>query len=499
MSDQVVKTEIVIDAVSEATLIVTACADRDARDRLARRLGPEHFLDPKHRLIWAGIQKLHAKGLDFDVPTLRAFVGEQVPGDYVGQLLTYRPPESTNEDFHVQKVLWQRVRAEAAAGPLTALLDALRKPQEEPHRVAALAHSLARTLDDSAADDMRFLAPKGETTRLAMAEIRRKRSGIAVFPTGIDALDYFEASTTLAPRWMPVAPNGRKYRLMPGAAPGLVTTLTGVSGSGKSAIAKLLALLQAGQGRRVLYGAWEETKDEVLAEMAAISLGLSRAAVRVGHVTDEEEARLERRMGEIEALVSFLDYPFERQPSQSRDPAAQALRNMDTLQKFTERSAADVVFCDLFDRALDSDDPRVAKPVLFRVQGNAKQTRAHHFLLAQQKIKGFEGERRRRDFRPTRENIMGSQAWVDISDAIVGLYRPYLYRGASVGEDVCELIILKQRRGPWPMIVEVVLDMDRGRIHGGTTRSFDIGEESEDALGVNVQRSNKRGFNAAER
>lgn len=491
MTDALIKTEIVFDAISESTLIAAACLDTEARARLTRRLSPDYFLSTQHKAIWAALTRMVQLGLAFDLPTLRALAGVDAPAGYLEQLIAHAPQGvALNEEFHVGKLLWQRARAEAAAGPLTQLLEDIRKPQSDPARVAMLATALARGLTESG-DDLRHLRQPADVVREALADLDAKMAGTAFFPYGIDALDFYEATTTLAPKWIPRAPNGRQHRMIPGAAPGLITTITGTSGSGKSFLAKLLALLQAGMGRRVLYGAWEETEKEILQEMAAISLGLSRARVRLGTITAEERLRIAERMERISAWVRFLPFPFSRQPSAARDPAGQALRNMDTLQAYIEKSQAAVYFCDLFDRALDNDDPRVAKPVLFRVQKVSEETKAHGFLLAQQKIKGFENTRK--DNRPTRENIMGSQAWVDISDAILGMYRPSLYK--AVSDDVAELIVLKQRRGPWPIIVEVDLDMDRGRITGGTTRSFDIGEESED-LGVHVSRgtSGKRGF-----
>lgn len=483
MTDVVVKTEVVIDTISEATILVVAIVDKAERARLVRRLLPDHFLDHTHKRIWIGLTAMAERDLDYDHATLRALAGHDIPIPYVEQLLQHKP-DAFNVDFHVRKIQWQKARAEACAGPLTQLLDVVRKPHEDPERVRALARQIVRALDEGG-DDLRHLRSSMDIVREAIMDMDEKEKGKAIYPFGIDCLDFYEEGSTMAPAWMPRDERGRVRRIIPGPAPAMVTVLTGTSGSGKSFVGKYVALAQAGRKRRVLYGAWEEESHEVLQEMAAIGLGVSRSLLRSGGLPRDDRRRVDERMEAISEWVKFLDYPFSRQPSAAKDAAPQALRNMDILQAAIDKSACDVCVCDLFDRALDSDDPRIAKPVLFRVQQIAKETGSHMLLLAQQKLKELE---QRKDKRPTRDNIIGSQAWVDIADHIFGVHRPSLFK--AVADNVLELIILKQRRAPWPMIVEFGLDLDRGRITGGSTRPFDQGGEASDEMngfGVKVK------------
>ena len=76
--------------------------------------------------------------------------------------------------------------------------------------------------------------------------------------------------------------------------------------------------------------------------------------------------------------------------------------------------------------------------------------------MCEQRIKEIEN---RSDKRPTRSTILGSGAWVDIADTILGVHRPALWK--SIEDNTVEIDILKQRFGKWPLAVEFDWDGDR--------------------------------------
>ena len=104
------------------------------------------------------------------------------------------------------------------------------------------------------------------------------------------------------------------------------------------------------------------------------------------------------------------------------------------------------------------------------------EAKVHAILLAQQRLKDVE---QRTDKRPTREGIMGSSEWVQIADTILALHRPALFK--AIADDKLELVVWKQRKGPWPLCVEFDWDPEFGSIEGGRSMPFQhIGEQSND-------------------
>ena len=108
-------------------------------------------------------------------------------------------------------------------------------------------------------------------------------------------------------------------------------------------------------------------------------------------------------------------------------------------------SGCEVIFYDLFERCLPDGSPNAERRALFALQTLHKRTHTHGIIVSQQKIKEIE---QRENKRPQRSTILGSQAWVDISDTILGVHRAALWK--PIKDDSIEVSILKQRFGIWP-------------------------------------------------
>lgn len=428
----------------------------ETRKQLTDRLAPDDFLTDEHRVLWQGVRETARRGLSADPTTIAKLAGGDVDVAYVLDVLRQRaePPDARTLDFHVGRLLWDRQRHAAMAGPVAQLLDALERG-DDPDRVRSLSRAVAGTFDGWG--DRRYLHDSDEIVRAQVADVRQRMAGHAVYPYGLAGLDFFEPDNVtggLAPR----------RRLIPGAAPGQVTVVTGVPGAGKSTFTARLTLGLARQKRHVLYGAWEMRGGETLELLACLSLGWSRTDLIEGRIGDEQLGQLEGRMREIGRYVRFLANPFKRRAGERASNA----RNLDLVQGYIADSGCEVFVADLWKRCLAEARPEDEEDALYRQQAMAEELNVHCILLQQQRSKDIE---QRPDKRPTREGIKGSGAWTEVADTILGVHRPALWKAQD--DVVLEVDVLKQRRGKWPLAVEFDWEADRGAISGGRSVDYD--------------------------
>jgi len=441
--------EIPHDPINEQIVIAAAVLDAPTRTKLVGRVRSDLFVAEGHADLWLALQELQRQTLEYDPHTLRQLSGGKVDLDYLGRLLTAHPIVPPNLGHHLAMLEWDHARVDAVRGPISAMLAALRDPVSAPERVRALARQVAAAFDGQG--DRRYLRDPEQLIAETMASIEKRRDGHACWAYGIDDLDTDKETN--------------EQRLIPGAAPGQMTVVTGVPGSGKSTVTARIALGMARQKRRVLYGAWEMGDGLTLELLAAMSLGWSRRAITTGNLTDDHMVTLEERMRVIGRYVRFMQMPFGRERGQGK-PSND--RNLDIVHGYIADAGCDVAIFDLWKRCLRYTDPDDKEQALVRQQAIAAETQCHCILVQQQRAKDIEG---RPDKRPTREGIKGSGAWIEVADTILGVHRPALWK--RVDDDTLEVDVLKQRYAPWPIAVEFYWGADTGSISNGRTVEYD--------------------------
>ena len=453
--DEENKVTIQHDVTNEMIVVAAVLVDERIRARYVAKESAERFIDEDHAVIWRGIQRILKRGAAFDIQGLHKEVAGKVRLSYIKQLMDTYPKPPVSMARHIAALHWDSTRARATQDVIPEFLRALRDNSESPANVQALAERVARGLqvkaDKSFMKDPRHLAAE---QRIEM----EKRANIACYEYGIPALDYFPDGT---------------HRCIPGAAPGKITNITAVSGAGKSVLAAYIALQQARRGRKVLYGAWEMGAGDTLEAMANISfqdrpgandkLG-SRYASATGILDEDALDSFEERMRKIGEYVRFFDPPFENEPTKSYTNEAA----MAELHRMVADSGCELIVYDLFERCLPDGAPGPERRALFALQQLHKVTETHGLMCTQQKLKEVE---KRSDKRPTRDTILGSQAWVDISDTIIGVHRPALWK--PIPDDTSELIVLKQRFGRWPLAILFDWDGDRMIYENGRDVDFE--------------------------
>ena len=237
-----------------------------------------------------------------------------------------------------------------------------------------------------------------------------------------------------------------------------------VHNSGKSTFTCHLVLGMARQMRTILYGAWETQGGPTLELMACLALNWSRSRLQVGSLSEDELVKLEAAMRQIGKQVRFMKNPFRRTVGEKRSNE----KNLDLVQNLIADSGCDVFVADLWARCLVSRRPEEEEEALFRQQAMLEEMRVHGVLVHQQRLKDLEG---RPDRRPTREGVKGSGSYIEVADTVFGIHRPALFK--KLDDTTLEAIILKQRKGKWPLAVEFDWDADFGSIDGGRSMDYD--------------------------
>jgi len=455
--------------VNEMVVIAAALVDAKERKRLVRLFTSDFFYAPGHSAIWNVVEELDRKGLGYDPATIEQLSNDEVDTNYLDDLIRERPEVPPNLQHHIDQIVFDRKRIELAKGPLSDLLDKLHDPTTDPDEYTKAVRRIGGWFDG--AGSSKFLrSPEDvlrESKKNRRERIARYRTGVGIYPYGIEGLDFYD--------------NGQP-RLIPGTAPAKSTLVVGESGSGKTTMSNRIVLAQMAQKRVVMHGGWEMFASENLELFAALSLGFSRSALFIGNMTDEEmeaiDAEEERILSGDHPYLKFMDRPFDRE---RKDPKGFDKRrgnewNLDTIHEHIEASGADVAVFDLFHKALVETKPDDEKRALDRIQGIADATKAHLILLHHVNKEDMDKSPGR---VPTRKAIKGSSAWLDAVDTVLATYVPGTVKGGVI--DTFEVFVLKQRYGKWPLRVAFDYDPDTGSISGGRDVEAIPDEESIDA------------------
>lgn len=446
------------DPVSEQILLAAAFVDDDARSKLAKVFQTDHFFEPKHRDAWAGVLELERRKLDFGFKTLKK-LSPKADISYLKSLVQDRPESPENLDFHIDRLQWDHARMTAIQGPVRELVDAIHDPLADPERVRALARQVVSPFEGY--EGRNYLRDSADLVREMMADIEVRSKGIESYSYGIDRLDYHED---------PDEDGNPRRRMVPGAAPGRMTVITGLRGVGKSTLAARLALGLARNHKKVLYGAWEMEGKMTMELLACMSLGMDRSRFFLPHdkggVTPEEKIRVEEKAHGISHYIRFLEEPFHRKRGENRSKGGNQ-RNLDIIHQYIEDTGCEIFIADLWKRCLVETKPEDEEHALQRQQSMLKECRVHGILVHQQLTKG---EQVRADKRPTLENSKGSAMWGEAPDTVIGPHRPGAYK--AVDDNIMELIILKQRFGIAPQTVEFEWDGKTGLLTGGKTVDY---------------------------
>lgn len=473
------------DPVNEMVLIAAVVTSAAAWKKYLPSIPSDYFHGKGHATIWEGLREIQARGLNYDPATLRQVSGGQANVELVEEYIEARPEAPPNLRYHVECIFWDNARIQVVRGPLQSFHDAIKDPTAEPERVMSLAQQIARAFEGHGST--RYLRSPEHVVHEQSVHLTERRLGRATYPYGIPGLDYYaDGDTNAAGEDVSGEP-----RFIPGSAPGKITLVTGVTGSGKTTVTcrKCLGMAEE-HGRRVLLGAWEQGEGPTLEIIAAMSLGWSRTDLGTGKYTEEDQKELEEEMLRLQegtktgGWIRFFKLPFGR----ARGERNANDQNLDIIHSAVGESGCDVFAADLLRRSFKETDPDDEEQALYRMQAMAEELKVHMIWLHQQRFKDLET---RKDKRPTRETVKGSGAWVEVPDTSIGYNRPALWK--NVADDVLEALVMKQRFGPWPILVELEYDAEYAHVGDGKVIDYQRpGEESEVDGWLDESLTNKR-------
>jgi replicative DNA helicase len=441
--------DIRFDTASEQVVLAECLVDEATRRGLVRRLrNKSPFLDKIHKQLWAAICELEDKGLSYDRAAVQIAAGEEV-AEYAASLVDGYD-STPNLRHHVQAIEWGVKRFEAVSGPVSKLILALKSPSTDPALVKTAARDIVESVE--AGKGVGRFRDGNLVAAEAIEEIERRMQGQAVYPFGIDGLD---------------TDSDGESRMIPGMAPKRASMITAVSGSGKSTIAFRIALAQIDMGKRVAYGAWEQSPSTALEQLAVMRCGLSRNQVLLGRINQEQLGMLKAALHQLKRSVVFIDIP-------KREKFASNIKQVDSLLASVEESECEVFIADLLRKAFVSYAPDAEEQALAHLYNKLDGMNCHMLIVHQQRSKDIE---MREDKRPTREGIKGPSAWLEICDNVIGVHRPALWK--DVEDTDIEIDVLKQRYGRWPIAINFKYDPDTFALHSGKEVPYRLGDADE--------------------
>jgi hypothetical protein len=454
--------KVAIDPVNEAVMLAAVIVDEQARQRYAN-LPSDYFFGAGHPEMWAGVQEMFRRGLDYSVETMQSIAGGAFDVQVLDEYVRARPSAPANLAHHVKCLRWDKTRAEAARGVVPLFIEALRDPVADPDRVKSLARQIGQSFTGHG--DLRYLRDSHSVVTEHAHELRARRAGRAVYPFGIRALDFYGSGDKRTRKIDGVEVEQSlegHARMVPGLAPGLTTAVTGLSGSGKTTLTAQFVLAQAELGKKVLWGAWEQMPGMSLELVALQSLGISRTDFMSGRFTEDDERTVLEEMERLGQYIKFFELPFGR----ARGDKGEHLndRNLDLIHQYVAESQCQLFIADVFRYALHEQRPDEESMAIKRMNAIGKEQRCHIMLINHLSLKDVE---RRDDKRPTRDVVMGSSGWINDTDNVIATHLRGSYE--SVPNDKIEIHILKQRYGTWPQVVECEWDPEYGHVGEGQT------------------------------
>lgn len=456
-----------VNGVNESTIVAAAFLFPLVRKYLAMRLVPDHFQQKEHRDLWTILVGAEHRKLEVDLALVEQQGGPQLR-EYVQELVELKPEEPKNVEHHVAALLWDATRVGTATHALPAFFEALRDPKADPAKVVALGKAIGTSLEGH--EDRKYLLDPDNLVVAAMREVEERVNGRAVYSYGVKSLDFYQEVRFDGKDGIP------RRRMLPGTAPKQTTIITAVPGMGKTTLAQIFALGIAfpgweegdfeTRGRSVFYCAWEPGGVVTFAGLAALSLFWSRSEFiqGIGEVAKYEGRRaLEERMHVLKKRIRLMDNPFRRQSGERATNA----KNLDLFQGYIADSGCEVVIADLWHRALAEMDTQDELQALYRQQAMFEELQVHGILLHQVK-KDVET---RAVAVPGRSDMKGSGGFLEVADTVMAVNRPALFK-SGIPDNVLQIIILKQRYGLWPLVVEFTLDADKGRITNGKSVDY---------------------------
>lgn len=401
----------IMTEVSQEQIILAAMmADRTVMRDLAISLKPDVFLGKRHRSIFRVLQRLAVKGLSYSLEAFESessFNGSCGGRKYLdGIREAYKTP-LVNLDFHLDRLHLASLKSKLRVGDAQQLLDLCTDPSTELDTLSEKLKSIGRQLEGFGVQN---LVSGEDLEKKYLSDLYGRRELGGYVPTGFPELD---------------------NSLTEGLAAKRLSVWTARPSIGKSTWAWNMALrLSTVYHIPVVYFALEMSTEAVLDGMVSALSGirLDKLIKTPQDLNSVDIGKVKRTIRELtnDGLLAIWD------KSITLEKAARIIRE----------GRFKVAIWDLWEKIVRDKKADVISSELDRTQQLAKDTDCHMALIHQTR----RGVEKRKNKRPTLEDLKNSGGYEEVADLVVALYRESYYR-PNVDQDILEVGILKQRRG----------------------------------------------------
>jgi len=408
------KTNLVIDVNTgnEQVVLGALVGDPETFEREVLRIDPELFTHPTHRATMEALRELRKRGASYAADSVIQITGEVVKYKYLRDLEdNFGALSAENFRIHLE-LLRAGATKYAAAEPFSRLYDTLDDVHASVEDAEAVAMEVLRKLREGSSADS------------------RSRRGTGLLNEWYGEL--LELANRRTENFVPTHFSGLDDQLYEGLRPGRVVVVAGRPGMGKSTFCSNLTSRLVNHGKRVLSVPVEAGTESVVEQIACMRARVKAEKVikTPDELTGEELSGLRKKARELLADERVV---FDDQMS-----------NLDELEATVEQEDFDVVILDLFEYLLQGElDAAYVTAELRRLKKLAKRRKFCAVVVQQiRRIK------RVKNPRPHLHELKNSGGYEEVADLVLLLHRSAYYNPEEDDEDVLEVKIAKQRRGP---------------------------------------------------
>jgi replicative DNA helicase len=447
-------TKIKITLTHEQVILGSMLSDRSCRSKLLKMLNTDTFISPRHRIIFAALNELEEKNLDYVPITLKALLpaDEKWGGtEYLEKITKMGSPD--NLDYHIQRAQWDRTRSQLLKNKIPELEAALKDPRLEIEEGLSLVKNIEDRLKDLRSND-NYIQGAAAVAQY-MARLYARETGIHIRSSCYPTLD--------------------KKLTNPFGA-GLLSIMAAAPSIGKTTLSLNMAQRQSKQWN-IGYLAWESGHIAATDIICSRTLKIPLSKIIRGKLTRKEKIDIEELLEVLHCSDNQLSFNKRPPKSVTKGGGPWEINDkvLDWVDSQIEGWKRDIIYWDLFEKELPDRRPQAISWALDRAQKIAQKHNIHLVLLHQIRLKDLE---ERKDKRPTRGSLKGSGAYIEVPDFVFALYRDGVYR-SGIEDNELDLFCLKQRIGPWPFRIIFNWEGKYCRVTGGREAQITVEEDDE--------------------
>jgi replicative DNA helicase len=426
-----------VNVENEQIILGAIINDHETFLREVPRLTDDLFNLDVHKDILSALKELIKREANYAADSVIQLSGEKVKLKYLSDLEdNFGELSEENFKLHFELLQFGSVKYQVAE-PFSRLYDAL----DDPHT----------TLKESEAVALEILSKLREGS----SQDGRVRFGNKLFEEWFGALQ--ELQSGRAQSFCPTYFSALDEKLYEGLKPGKIIVVAGRPGMGKSTFCSNLTLRLEHNGKKVLSVPVEAGTESVVEQMASCKSRVSAEKMikTPDELTDTEMFNLKRASRSIlkSENIIFCD----------------RLSSIDELEMMAEQYDFEVAILDLFEYLLQGDmDPSAVTHQLRRLK-NLSIRRGFASVVVHQ----IRRTKNKRSIRPKLHELKNSGGYEEVADLVLLLHRGAYYNPGEE-EDMMEINVAKQRRGPMNVSVAFKFNADNCRI-GAHDPNHDFG------------------------